>query len=141
MKYFIAFFVILFSCSLGWAQGIQGKWKTIDDNTGMPDGIVEIYKRNETVYGRVLKTFPGPGEDPDPTCKECSGKNKNQPIIGMEIIKEMELSGDTWQDGTILDPEDGKLYAGKLWLEDGYLKVRGYIAFFFRTQTWIRVED
>jgi uncharacterized protein (DUF2147 family) len=30
------------------------------------------------------------------------------------------------------------VYDCKLWLEGDVLKVRGYVAFFFRTQTWRR---
>jgi uncharacterized protein (DUF2147 family) len=45
---------------------------------------------------------------------------------------------DEWEDGTIMDPDNGKVYDCKLWVEDGKLKVRGYVAFFFRTQTWVR---
>jgi uncharacterized protein (DUF2147 family) len=37
-----------------------------------------------------------------------------------------------------MDPETGKVYDCKLWLEGDVLKVRGYVAFFFRTQTWRR---
>jgi uncharacterized protein (DUF2147 family) len=50
----------------------------------------------------------------------------------------MRLSDGTWSGGTILDPESGKVYDCKLWLENGRLMVRGYVAFFFRTQEWIR---
>jgi uncharacterized protein (DUF2147 family) len=39
---------------------------------------------------------------------------------------------------TILDPEDGKVYKAEIWTEDGKLKVRGYVGFFYRTQTWLR---
>ena len=60
----------------------------------------------------------------------------------MEIIKDLVPDGDEYADGTILDPKkgEGKIYTCKLWMEDGKLMVRGYIAFFFRTQTWHRVE-
>lgn len=58
--------------------------------------------------------------------------------MGLDIIRGMRAHGDTWSGGTILDPESGKVYDCKLWVEDGQLKVRGYIAFFYRTQTWVR---
>ena len=56
----------------------------------------------------------------------------------MEFIRGMRKDGDEWGDGSILDPENGKVFDCKLWVEDGDLKVRGYVAFFFRTQTWVR---
>lgn len=43
-----------------------------------------------------------------------------------------------WEDGTICDPKNGKIYDCKLWVENGKLQVRGYIAFLYRTQTWIK---
>jgi uncharacterized protein (DUF2147 family) len=61
----------------------------------------------------------------------------------MEIIQDMtfDRSSNEYVDGTILDPESGSEYQCKLWLSDeGTLKVRGYIAFFYRTQTWLPVS-
>ncbi len=61
----------------------------------------------------------------------------------MEIIREMEKDDDEYEDGTIMDPNNGKIYDCKLWVDknnERILKVRGYIAFFYRTQTWHRVE-
>ena len=59
----------------------------------------------------------------------------------MEIIKDLKQDGDEFEDGTILDPKNGKIYDCKIWLEDkNILNVRGYVAFFFRTQTWLRVD-
>lgn len=60
----------------------------------------------------------------------------------MNIIKEMVKSGDAYKKGTITNPEDGKVYDCRIKLDDdpNRLQVRGYIAFFYRTQYWIRVE-
>ena len=59
----------------------------------------------------------------------------------MEIIRDLEKDGDEWEDGTVLDPEKGKIYDCKIWLEDNEtLKLRGYVAFFYRTQTWYKVK-
>jgi uncharacterized protein (DUF2147 family) len=123
------------------AQDIFGKWKTIDDNTGKARSIVEITQKDGKAYGKILKLFREPGEDLDPICDDCSDYRKDKKVIGMTIITDMERDGDEWEDGEILDPENGKVYDCKLWLEDGKLKVRGYVAFFFRTQTWFSADD
>ena len=34
--------------------------------------------------------------------------------------------------------DDGKTYKAEIWVEDGKLKVRGYLGFFYKTQTWLR---
>lgn len=141
MKYILLSFILIFSISAN-AQDIIGKWKTIDDNTGKARSIVEIYKKGDKVFGKVVKLFREPGEDPDPICEECSGKKKNQKVIGMEIITDMVFDEDDneYDKGEILDPENGKLYDCKLWVEDGKLKVRGYLYFLYRTQTWLPAE-
>ena len=59
----------------------------------------------------------------------------------MEIIRAMEKDDDEWEDGTIMDPKKGTVYDCKMWVEDGKLQVRGYIAFFFRTQTWLPYKE
>ena len=58
----------------------------------------------------------------------------------MEIIREMEKDGDEWEDGTILDPKSGKIYDCEIWRDGEELKVRGYIAFLYRTQTWLKAD-
>ncbi|HHL52214.1 MAG TPA: DUF2147 domain-containing protein [Flammeovirgaceae bacterium] len=133
----VSILVLLLATFTLQAQDIFGKWKTIDDNTGKPRSVVEIYEKDGKAYGKILKLFREPGEDPDPICDECTDYRKNQRVIGMTIITDMVRDGDEWEDGEILDPENGKVYDCKLWVEDGKLKVRGYVAFFFRTQTWL----
>ncbi len=129
----------------GQEASIVGKWKTIDDDTNEPKSIVQIYEKDGKFFGKIIKLFRKPGEDPDPKCTSCDKNDPrhNQPIIGMEIVQNLKKSGDEYTHGTILDPaeDSGDTYTCKMWLEDGNLMVRGYIAFFFRTQTWHRVEE
>jgi uncharacterized protein (DUF2147 family) len=137
----LLFFILCFGLSSAFAQQtIFGRWKTIDDNTGKPRSIVEITERNGKAYGRIVKLFREPSEEADPICDECDASDDryNQKVIGMEFIRGMVRDDDTWEDGTILDPENGKVYDCKLWVEDGKLMVRGYVAFFYRTQVWVR---
>ena len=141
------YFRITISCGLllyafaGCAQtSITGKWKTIDDDSGKPRSVVEIYEKEGKYFGKIVKLFRGPGEEQDPVCDKCPGNRKGVRIIGMEIIRDMTYDQDEqeYEDGEILDPESGSTYDCKLWLtRDGSLKVRGYVAFFYRTQTWL----
>ncbi|MBS1508609.1 MAG: DUF2147 domain-containing protein [Bacteroidetes bacterium] len=129
-------FFLLSSLS-GFTQ-IAGRWKTIDDNSGQPRSIIEITERSGKYFGKVIKIFPQPGEDPDPVCDKCSDTDARykKKVIGMEILKELVKDGEEFTGGHILDPENGKVYKCKLWLEGKILKVRGYWGPFFRTQTW-----
>jgi uncharacterized protein (DUF2147 family) len=55
----------------------------------------------------------------------------------------MKWDGGEWDTGTILDPENGKIYDVKIWLDpenSNRLNVRGYIGPIFRTQRWIRTD-
>lgn len=137
---FLALFTIL-SVGLN-AQSITGQWRTIDDETGKPRSVVEIVERDGKYFGKIVKLFREPGEEQDPICEECPGKKKNQKIIGMEIITDMEpVKGEgVYEEGEILDPESGNFYDCKLWIEDGKLMVRGYVMFLYRTQTWLPYE-
>jgi uncharacterized protein (DUF2147 family) len=138
--------ITLFACGLSVAQNsVTGKWRTIDDDTGEVKSIVEITKEDGKLYGEIVQLF---NEDPnyDPLCTECEGKLKNKKIIGMQIINGLTKEDGKWVgDDGILDPDNGKFYDVKIWVDEEdpkKLNVRGYIAFLYRTQTWIReIED
>ena len=128
--------------AFGHSETVCGKWKTYDDTSGDVKSVVHIYQEQGEIFGKIIKLFRGPDEDSDPVCEECTGALKNRKILGMQIIKGLKQQGpNEWSGGTILDPENGKTYDCKLWLEKGKLKVRGYLLFFYRTQTWERVTE
>lgn len=118
------------------AQSVAGRWTTVDDNSGKPRSVVELVEREGRLSGRIVDVFDA--KEKGAVCELCPGERRNKPIVGLEIIRDMVRSGKEWSKGTIMDPETGKVYDCKLWVEDGKLKVRGYVAFFYRTQTWVR---
>lgn len=132
--------MFLLFTSISFAQSPIGKWRTIDDETKEKKSIVEIYEENGKLYAKVIQLFREPDEDQNPLCEECKGDRKDQPILGMIIMWDMEQDDDEWE-GEILDPENGKTYSCFIELEEANkLKVRGYIGFSFigRTQYWYR---
>lgn len=132
--------LFIFSFSFASAQSIIGTWKTIDDETNQEKSIIRIYTaKNGKVYGKVEKLLDTSNGE-NPICKQCPDSRKNQPILGMVLIKELEKVGNEWKNGKILDPEKGREYSCKLWIENGKLQVRGYWGVFYRTQTWYRVN-
>jgi len=123
------------------AQSAVGKWKTIDDETGEAKSIVEIYEKNGKIYGKVIDIL-NPAKK-NALCKECKGADKNKPILGLVILKDLSKDGNEWSGGQILDPNKGKLYKCTVTLEGkNKLNVRGYvgISLIGRTQTWERVQ-
>jgi uncharacterized protein (DUF2147 family) len=140
MKFFIAAIFLMFTISLH-AQSVTGKWQTIDDETGKVRSVVEIYSEKGKVFGKIIEITDKSRQDR--LCDACSGANKNKAMLGMVIIKNLEKDDDEWEDGTILDPESGKVYKCYITLEEtNKLKVRGFIGFSLlgRTQYWTRVQ-
>lgn len=122
-------------------QSVEGQWRTVDDDTGQPKSIVEIYKKDGVLFGKII-TLINPSEE-NPICDLCEGDRKDKEVIGMEIIRDMKQDGNEWESGTIVDPATGKVYDCGLWIDENdssKLQVRGYILFFYRTQTWERVN-
>ncbi len=126
------------------AQNITGIWQTIDDETGKARSEVQIYIKDNKLYGKVYKLYKEKGENQDPICTHGDDYRNGKKIIGMQIITGLTKDGNEWEgDDAIFDPESGKVYDCKIWIDEdnkNLLQVRGYIGFFFRTQTWKRVK-
>lgn len=119
-----------------------GRWRTIDDATGKPRSVVEITESNGELQGRVLQVIDPPGGNPNPLCAKCEGERKDQPVVGMTFLWGLKRDGDQWSGGSILDPNNGKVYRAKATLVEGgaKLEVRGFIGISLlgRTQVWLR---
>lgn len=115
-----------------------GEWITIDDESGEKKSVVNIYKAdNGMYYGQIVTLF----ENPDALCTECKDADYNQPIVGLTIVRDMQLVEGELRGGKVLDPAKGKLYYAKIYLEDGKLILRGSLdkrGLLGRSQTWIR---
>ena len=139
-KFILSITALLFS-TIFYSQGVIGKWKTIDDETAKAKSIIEIYEKSGKIYGKVIEILEA--ENKKKVCSNCSGEDKNKPILGMVIIKGLSKEGNEYTFGKILDPKNGKLYKCFIELEGkDKLKVRGYIgiSLFGRTQYWYRVK-
>ena len=136
--FILSLMLTVFSVS---SQTIFGKWKTIDDETGDEKSIVEIYERSGKIYGKIIEIL-NPNRK-NAVCDKCEGENKDKPILGMIIIDGLTKDNDVYDGGNILNPSNGKIYTSRLKLEEDAdtLQVRGYIAFFYKTQYWQRIID
>ena len=114
----LAFFTLL--CAAG-ASGQQlsvklrnavGHWQIVNSD-GSLGGQVETYLQNGKLFGRVSKVRPG--RTPQDLCDKCSGEFKNHLILGMVFLQNFHSEGDDWVGGTALDPDNGKVYNGKIW--------------------------
>src|ERR1022692_1581590 len=104
-----------------------GLWKTIDDKSGNARAIVKIYEQDGKLFGRIERSFT-PGAE-NRVCEECTDERKNQPIIGLIIIRNIRSKDDEYAGGDILDPDTGTVYRCKFHLDQNgsHLIVRGYI--------------
>jgi uncharacterized protein (DUF2147 family) len=120
-----------------------GLWKTFDDKTGSARAIVRVYEENGKLFGRIERSLT-PGAEKR-ICEVCTDERKNQPIIGLLIIRDMKGSGGEYSGGDILDPESGSVYRCKFHVDDSgmHLIVRGFIGISLlgRTQTWLRQDS
>jgi uncharacterized protein (DUF2147 family) len=144
----LGFLFALLASSLSAQTSVGGKtavgrWKTIDDETGKPRSIVEFYQEGGKYKGKIVELFREPSEEQDPSCTKCSTSDAryNQKVRGMVIISDMADAGSKYSGGEILDPKKGSTYTATIWLESAdVLKVRGWLGFIYRTQTWYRVQ-
>ncbi len=119
-----------------------GVWKTIDDETGQAKSLIRIVETNGVLSGKIEKLLT-PGKE-NSKCDKCEGALKDQPVLGMEILKGLRKGDDVWEGGTILDPNNGKTYRSQLRVVDGgkKIEVRGYIGIplLGRSQSWLREQ-
>lgn len=120
----------------------MGVWRTVDDKTGEVSSEVRISDNAGVLSGRIEKLLRKDAKQDD-VCDKCTDERKNKPVLGLEIIRGGKKTDgkDVWEGGKILDPDNGKSYTLSLTPIDGgkQMQVRGYIAFFYRTQIWTRV--
>ncbi len=145
MKNYNRFLLLLvcISCQQLASQTIEGTWKTIDDRNGIAKALIKIYKEDGLLQGKILKILEKGKENF--LCTKCKGDLKDKPVEGMQIIFSFKDDGDGMYRGKrLFDPEQGMTFRGKIWLDpedSDKLKVRGYLAFIYRTQTWLRYKE
>jgi uncharacterized protein (DUF2147 family) len=119
-----------------------GLWRNVDDKTGEAKAEIRIVDNGGLLSGRIERRLVKDAK-PDAVCDECKDERKGKPIAGLEIIRGAKKAEgkEVWEDGKILDPENGREYTLRLTPQDGgrKLDVRGSFGPFGRTQTWVRV--
>jgi uncharacterized protein (DUF2147 family) len=142
-----AVFAVMLSAvtSVALAQATPvGLWKSIDDKTKKERALIRVMDNAGVLTAKIEKRLD-PDAKADDICDNCTDDRKNKPVLGLEIIRGVKKNADEdnrWDGGTIVDPENGKVYKVRLTpLEGGKkLEVRGFVGPFFRNQQWVRVE-
>jgi uncharacterized protein (DUF2147 family) len=119
-----------------------GLWKTIDDETKQEKSYVRIVESAGVLIGKIERIVDPAKQDSK--CDKCTDGRRDQKVLGMTIVEGVKkaVDEDYWDGGTILDPNNGKVYKVRLTPKDGgkTLQVRGFIGPFYRNQTWLRIE-
>ena len=124
-KTVIIIFILGFSLSIN-AQTIFGKWENPDNETGEVNSIVEVYEKEGKAYAKIIEITEAIRRDD--LCTKCEGANKNQPILGMNILSGLTKDGNKWTNGKIIDPKRGGVFDCTMELkETNKLKIRGYL--------------
>jgi uncharacterized protein (DUF2147 family) len=139
-------FVLNLTAASAFAQMTPvGLWQTISDKDGKATSEVRILESSGVVSGKIERVLD-PKAKPDEKCDKCEDDRKNQPIVGLELLRGLKkVDGkDVWEGGTVVDPNNGTIYKARVTTIDGgkKLEMRGYVGapLFGRTQTWIRIQ-
>jgi len=119
-----------------------GVWKTIDDTTHKPRGLIRLYEKDGEIFGKIEGSLDP--KEAHEVCDKCDGDRKNKPVVGMVVMRHMTRHGKEFSGGDILDPDTGWVYRCRFTLQDDgkTLLVRGYLGFSLlgRSQIWYRIE-
>jgi len=152
--------VLAISISMGVAaedtpgDALLGQWYTADD-----ESKVEVIQNDGKFYGTIIwlkEPNYGPDEPDGDAGKPKRDKNnpdkeaQKKPVIGIQVLKNFvyNASDNTWDSGTIYDPNNGRTYKCVIRFQDDpkgvdgkSLHVRGYIGIptLGRTTVWYRV--
>ncbi len=139
-KLYITLILLIITNSIN-SQSIFGKWYSTNEETGEIDSVIEVYKKQEKAFGKIIEIKNS--ERKNAVCDLCKDKNKNKPILGLNILNGLEKDGEEWSGGTILDPRNGNVYKCFIQLvQQDKLKIRGYfgLSIFGKTAYWQRAK-
>lgn len=107
---------------------------------------VKIEKIGNKYYGRIVwlrERIDPETEKPKVDKNNPDPEMRSTPLLGYRILKDFEYVGeDTWEEGTIYDPENGNTYNCTIKMKDeNTLDIRGYIGIqtFGRSDVWKRL--
>ena len=124
------------------SDSIVGIWKNEESNAA-----IKIYKENNKYCGKIiwLKEPINPEtSEPQVDLNNPNRGLRKRKIVGLVIMKSIEFSGESWQNGLIYDPNNGRTYRTIITISANKqtLYIRGFIgiSLFGRTAVWKRAN-
>jgi len=125
------------------SDDILGIWLTEEGNSQ-----VEIMKNSDGRYFGKIIWLEEPLEDGKPKVDDENPDPvlQSRPLLGLQLVDNFRYSSkkESWQQGLIYDPDNGKTYDCFAWFENGNnntLYIKGYvmgIKALGRSTTWTR---
>ena len=151
-KFLLCFFVLFFIGYFVFAtDSVEGFWISVDEKSGEQTAGWEIWQENGLLNGKILSAADVTNED------TAGGKDKSYDNFQNGIqVNTVKVVGTTWiwgltqknpgqwENGYIIDPENGSRYKCKITFHkaDGKkyktdtLEMRGEVGPFGRSQFW-----
>ena len=158
MKKIIAIIMVLTSAAAVCfaADPVEGYWLSVDEKTEKITAGWHIYQAEGKLYGKILSMADFPQDALADKCKESypgfpvAGKVNKMTVTGVPWIYglSMDKSGE-WSGGSVINPEDGKIYKCKIIFraadnkkfKNDMLEMRGEIGLGIgRSQFWRKTD-
>ena len=115
-----------------------GRWKTIDDETGKVMTVTEVYQAKNGTYAARIVEAVNPAAA---RCDNCSGKQKGQSTIGMNVLWNLKPISGGWGGGEGFKPSTGDSFKVKsVKLAGNTLEITGCKFMFCKTAKWQRAN-
>ena len=124
------------------ADSPLGLWEAFDSDSGKATGRMRVFQEGELFFGRSEAVPTNPVVDA--RCTKCKDERKDQPLVGLLVMRNMRADKGEYSGGDILDPSTGKVYSCKFHLTDDgkQLVLRGFLGvpMLGGTQVWRRIN-
>jgi len=115
MKRILCLSIFIFSSLVyGGDKWPVGFWNMLDDFTEQPEAIIEFYSTPNGIEGKLNKVFYDSEDEVIENCIHCLGDNKDKPLVGLVTFSDLKYVNKQKLEGTVLDPETGKIYKCEL---------------------------
>ncbi|MBP2833719.1 chalcone isomerase family protein [Aquimarina sp. U1-2] len=119
---------------------VLGKWKTYDKETGVAINIIQMYMLKDKVFGSIVEMLRI--SEKDDVCFQCQGKDKNQKVEGLVILKNLKPKGEhEFGDGKFTNIRDGQVSDCQIWIDEDNRDILNVKYKGGGTHQWKRVKE